>query len=36
VSEGARFLMDAPAWAVLGYEHGDMHCLEHVNLHRLG
>ena len=35
VSEGARFLMDAPAWAVLGHEHG-VRCLEHVNLHRLG
>jgi broad specificity phosphatase PhoE len=36
VSEGARFLMDAPAWAVLGHEHGDVRCLEHVNLHPLG
>ena len=35
VSEGSRFLMDAPAWAVLGYEHGD-HALAHVNLHALG
>jgi probable phosphoglycerate mutase len=36
VAEGARFLMDAPAWAVLGHEHGDVRCLEHVNLHPLG
>lgn len=36
VSQGARFLMDAPAWAVLGHEHGDVRCLEHVNLHVLG
>ena len=36
VAEGARFLMDAPAWAVLGHEHGDVRCLEHVNLHVLG
>jgi broad specificity phosphatase PhoE len=35
VREGARFLMDAPAWAVLGHEHGDVRCLSHVNLHAL-
>ena len=31
VRDGARFLMAAPAWAVLGHEH-DLRCLEHVNL----
>jgi probable phosphoglycerate mutase len=36
VSEGARFMMDAPAWAVLGHYHGDVRCLNHVNLHSLG
>ena len=35
VQEGARFLMDAPAWAVMGHEH-DLRCLEHLNLHPLG
>jgi broad specificity phosphatase PhoE len=35
VREGARFLMDAPAWAVLAHEHGDVRCLSHVNLHAL-
>lgn len=36
VVEGARLMMDAPAWAVLGYYHGDVRCLDHVNLHSLG
>ncbi len=36
VVEGARFMLDAPAWAVLGHYHGDVRCLDHVNLHSLG
>jgi broad specificity phosphatase PhoE len=36
VLEGARLMMDAPAWAVLGHYHGDVRCLDHVNLHSLG
>jgi broad specificity phosphatase PhoE len=36
VVEGARLMMDAPAWAVLGHYHGDVRCLDHVNLHSLG
>ena len=36
VVEGARLMMDAPAWAVLGHYHGDVRCLDHVNLHALG
>lgn len=36
VCEGSRFMMDAPAWAVLGHYHGDLRCLDHVNLHALG
>lgn len=36
VGEGARLMMDAPAWAVLGHYHGDVRCLDHVNLHALG
>jgi probable phosphoglycerate mutase len=36
VVEGARFMLDAPAWAVLGHYHGDVRCLDHVNLHFLG
>jgi broad specificity phosphatase PhoE len=36
VIEGARFMLDAPAWAVLGHYHGDVRCLDHVNLHLLG
>ena len=36
VGEGARLMMDAPAWAVLGHYHGDLRCLDHVNLHALG
>ena len=28
--EGRRFLMDAPAWAVLGHEHG-VRCVAHLN-----
>jgi broad specificity phosphatase PhoE len=35
VVEGARFMLDAPAWAVLGHYHGDVRCLDHVNLHSL-
>jgi broad specificity phosphatase PhoE len=35
VRDGARFMMDAPAWAVLGHYHGDVRCLDHVNLHSL-
>ena len=36
VVEGARLMMDAPAWALLGHYHGDVRCLDHVNLHSLG
>ncbi len=36
VATGALFKMDAPAWAVLGHDHGDERCLDHVNLHGLG
>ncbi len=36
IAEGARFMLDAPAWAVLGHYHGDVRCLDHVNLHSLG
>ena len=36
VCEGARLMMDAPAWSVLGHYHADLRCLDHVNLHSLG
>jgi len=36
VCEGARLMMDAPAWSVLGHYHADLRCLDHVNLHALG
>jgi broad specificity phosphatase PhoE len=36
VAAGDRLMMDAPAWAVLGHYHGDVRCLDHVNLHSLG
>ena len=32
--DGSRFLMDAPAWAIMGHEHG-VRCLEGVNLRPL-
>jgi probable phosphoglycerate mutase len=35
VRAGERFMMDAPAWAVLGHYHGDVRCLDHVNLQHL-
>ena len=36
IGAGDRLMMDAPAWAVLGHYHGDVRCLDHVNLHSLG
>ncbi len=35
VAAGERLMMDAAAWGVLGHYHGDVRCLDHVNLHAL-